>query len=273
MKDRLESFVSSYESFTKLTKPEVVLGFAYFLTISEGKKDFVVKDIKKCYTELKITSDPKVVDHLRNYSNRCKTAPRVFFEEAAGRYSLSPVGYRRCRKLFRELPKKPPEVPKKTKPAQNARTQLESLTDGITDPAQIAFLEETIKCYNAGAYRATIVMMWALAIDHLRLYILANKLEKYNQAYSASTNKRIQHAFGKTEYIEYIEDFVELDDSIFIELCGIAGVVRKNTKGTLERCLKKRNQAAHPNTVTFTQEIVIAHIQELVHDVIEKLPL
>jgi hypothetical protein len=53
-----------------------------------------------------------------------------------------------------------------------------------------------------------------------------------------------------------------------IAVCRTAGLISKNTSQILEDELRKRNRAAHPSGVTFTQHQADAAISELVNNVI-----
>ena len=59
---------------------------------------------------------------------------------------------------------------------------LQNLPGRISDEAERLFLSEAIVCFRNKAFRATIVMTWNLAYDHLLTWIVGNHLAAFNAA-------------------------------------------------------------------------------------------
>jgi len=116
-------------------------------------------------------------------------------------------------KLLRELPAKVPGV------------------------AERAFLYEAIKCFEAGAYRAAIVMSWNLAYDHLLLWVLKNHLPAFNAEWPKTfPTKRLVAAKR--------EDFGDAKEAHVLQVCRAAGFISADLKKMLDEKLDKRNSAA-----------------------------
>jgi hypothetical protein len=145
-----------------------------------------------------------------------------------------------------------------------------AVTKLLTDlPAKVAngaareYLEEALACYRAKAYRATIVMAWNLAYDHLVEWILADpgRTKDFNAAILVKLPKK-----GVT--VGKREDFDDLKESELIAVCRQARLIDKNTTHILEGKLTKRNTAAHPSRIKITQHQADDAISDLVNNVI-----
>src|SRR5262249_26125430 len=108
---------------------------------------------------------------------------------------------------------------------------LQSLPGTISDAAERLFLTEALNCFRAKAFRATVVMTWNLAYDHLLNWVLANHLLAFNTAIPARFPKK--GAFTVTKR----DDFEELKEFEVIEICGTAGVISGSMKKILNEKL------------------------------------
>src|SRR5262249_7956323 len=111
---------------------------------------------------------------------------------------------------------------------------LQALPGKVSDQAERLFLSEALICLRNKAYRATVVMTWNLAFDHLLNWIQANHLPAFNAAISRRYPKK-GVVIGKKD------DFEEFKESEVIEVCGTAGIINDNTKRILNEKLTKRN--------------------------------
>lgn len=141
---------------------------------------------------------------------------------------------------------------------------LSELPAKVPDISEQAFLDETLRCYRAGAFRATIVMVWNLAFDHLVAWILREqtRLDAFNAAIPVRYPKRSGLKLGKRE------DFDELKEFEIIEVAYTAGLVSKNRTEILRERLKRRNMAAHPSQVTIEQPQADDMISDLVNNLV-----
>lgn len=266
MQERLESFIQQVGDFTENSYKEVILGFAYFLKVSEVREIFTVADIVVCYKALHLKVYDGIGKLLSNYSDKSTASRDTLFIRQPNGYSLARDGLKLCEELFPGFLKKPIYVSKTT-------GILNNLISQINEPTENEFFKETVKCFDVEAYRAAIILMWSLTVNHLYHFILNHRLADFNLTYSTSTDKTIQENFKKTGYVTRIEDFLEIKESKFIDLCGNASITDKNVNKILKECLDRRNTAAHPSNISFDDATAASHIKMLVTNVIARFPL
>lgn len=143
---------------------------------------------------------------------------------------------------------------------------LTDLPAKVPDLAEREFLSETLNCYRARAYRATVVMAWNLTYSHLVSWVFADS------GRLSSLNSGIHTKYPKKN-ITLIkrEDTDELKESELIETARTGNLIDKNTAQILREKLGRRNMAAHPSRVTITQHSADEMITDLVVNVILKL--
>ena len=170
-------------------------------------------------------------------------------------------GYRLAGALRRALDKKLGDEP-----------VITAITDTLaTLPAKLPdlngreFLVETLKCYKVRAYRATIVMVWNLAYDHLIRWIFTDA------GRISALNGTISTTFLKKSGIKNIEDFYNFKEVEIIELCRASNLLDKNTIQVLRDKLARRNMAAHPSRVIISQHQADDAISDLVNNIILRL--
>jgi hypothetical protein len=146
---------------------------------------------------------------------------------------------------------------------------LAELPDKIPSLAERVFLDEALKCFRVGAFRAAIVMTWNLAYDHLCGVVVAKHLGEFNRQWPLSYPK--DHAKARIAAISKLDDFGELKESQVIQICRSAGIVTNDVFKILEEKLGKRNTAAHPSLVEITQLEAESFINELVRNVVLKM--
>ena len=146
--------------------------------------------------------------------------------------------------------------------AQTSAT-LRGLEHKLPAGANKEFLKEAIDCFEIGANRAAITMAWILAVDHLFAYILAHKLSDFNAALAQDKGVKINAVSQR-------DDFNEIKEIKFIEICRASGVISNDIRKILDQKLGTRNSCAHPSGVTVNKSKVIDFIEDLVDNVILK---
>jgi hypothetical protein len=141
---------------------------------------------------------------------------------------------------------------------------LAELPTKMPNVASKVFLTEALSCYKVRAYRATIIMAWNLAFDHLLEWILADpaRVTAFNSAIPIKYPKRSNLSVSR------IDDFEELKEADIIEICRVAKLFSKNLIDILRDKLKRRNMSAHPSQVTVTQHQADDTITDLVNNVV-----
>ena len=149
---------------------------------------------------------------------------------------------------------------------------LAELPGKTPDKAEKDFLQEVLICFNNGACRAAIVMMWNLTYFHLFHYILKRRLAEFNGAYPMRFGGI--HKKAKIPTITRYEDFsVDLEESEVIAIAKAAGIVTHDQWKILDSKLGRRNSAAHPSTVVFLPIHAEEYILDLATNIILALPL
>lgn len=231
------------------TDADLVNFFMYFVIVEQGKSSVTAKEVGECF-EL---CDLKLPSRL----------PQILSEGTKGRfprYIKSSVGYR----LHRTVADKLSSQLGSRRVVQQTSAELRSLETSFPDGPKKIFLAEAVDCFEAGANRAAIVMTWILAVDHLYDYILSNKLNEFNVALTANPpNKKMTRVSVK-------DDFSDLKEGKFIELCRAANIISNDVRKILDDSLGVRNTAAHPSGVEVARSKAISVIEDLVLNIMKK---
>jgi hypothetical protein len=144
-----------------------------------------------------------------------------------------------------------------------ALENLKLIKSQIRISEEADFYKEVIKCYEVGAFRSAIVMMWNLTINHMFDYVLKHKLSEYN---TALTNK-----FGKkAKLVSTKEDFSIYRESEIIEILKSSRIIDKNIRKILDNKLGVRNTFAHPSNLIVVESKVVDVIEDLTNNVIRR---
>lgn len=228
---------------------ELVGFFLYFVTVEQGKGSSTAKEINDCFTQCDL-KPPARLPQLLSEGTRGKSP----------RYVKSTVGYR----LHRTLADKLSSQLGSRRAVQQTSAELRSLETSFPDGPKKKFLVEAVDCFEAGANRAAIVMTWILTVDHLYDYILANKRAEFNVELAKNPPSK------KMTRISVKDDFSDLKEGKFIELCRAAGIISNDVRKILDDSLGVRNTAAHPSGVEVARSKAIYVIEDLVVNVIRK---
>jgi hypothetical protein len=247
----LEEFAQLVSGLSGMSHVEKIKHFGWFRMTQEQRRRFTTADIRRCYEQLHCAPPANISSHLQQMAD--KTPPDLLKDAR---------GFRLEGRVKEQLD---------TKYSQRTATiavdaLLQGLPGKISDEAERLFLSEAMICFRNKAFRATIVMTWNLAYDHLLNWIVANHLPAFNAAIPRKFPKRAGVTISKKD--EFGEKFKEFE---VIELCGTAGIVTGNMKKILNEKLTKRNLAAHPSLVELSQYQAEDTISDLINNVILKL--
>ena len=138
------------------------------------------------------------------------------------------------------------------------RKHLVKVTDGQTRD----FVEEAIKCHEAGLYRSAIVMSWLGAMDILQKQI--------HQSHLAAFNAEAARVDAKWKVAVSQDDIGKMQEGSFLDRIVTLSIIGKNVKEQLKGCLDLRNGCGHPNTLKVSVNKSAAHIETLLQNVFEK---
>lgn len=255
-KDELEEFALSANGFFGLTQTEQIDYFVYFLSISKSILKVNATLIRECFVLLDLLPYAYISQYLTNNLKKTSKAHPKFIRTKDG-FQLH-----RERKLAIEssLTTKPLKA--------KAKSDLKSLLGVVTNPNENEFLKEAIDCFKIEAYRASIVMVWNLTIDHLFEFVLKHKLVDFNLALSKNTDKRI-----KITTVVKKDDFSEIPEGKFIEFCKSSGIISNDVRKILDSKLGIRNSYAHPSSLKMLESKAVEFIEDLVNNVVLKYPV
>lgn len=138
----------------------------------------------------------------------------------------------------------------------------------ISDSDEMDYVQEALKCYDVGACRATVVMVWSAVVHRLRLLVDAIGVPKFEQAY------RKKHMQSKKKTANKLDDLAYFSDSELIETCEDLGILDRNEREILiGQALSLRNKCAHPGKYTIGQAKVEAYLEDIDSIVMAKEPL
>lgn len=257
MPSQLENLVQSIPEFNSWIHAEKIRFFAWVLHSAEKKDRFTTRDIRRCFSNLHIEPPSSIAPFLTAME---KAKPKQVLKDKGGYYLERRVrdDYERRYGLAATT--------------VSVRQLVLELPDKVPDLAEKDFLNEAIICLTHGAKRAAVVMTWNLTYFHLLQYTLGHKLAEFNAAYP----KRYAgiHKKAKVPTIARYEDFaVDLQESEVIEIAKTGVVITQEQFKSLDRGLDRRNTAAHPNLVVFTDLQAEEVIHDLIANVVLALPL
>lgn len=127
------------------------------------------------------------------------------------------------------------------------------------------YLDEAVDCYEAGAYRGAVLMVWAATIEHIYSAV-ERKASGFNTLEAANVVR-----FGTSNAYRLIRkknDLLYLNDKNFLLLCEDVGVFNKNARKLLEDKLDTRNRCGHPTGYVLGREEAVVFIESLINNII-----
>lgn len=249
MIDSLNRFYRSIPD-GKRTPKELIGLFGYFLISEMGNESFSATDINRCFSVCDLSVPTRTAAYLSEgldkhfvKVSRGYKLHRTYREEIATKFGAS-VEVVQVSKELRRLESKFAPGSKKT------------------------FLSETLDCFEAGANRATIVMCWILALDHLIDYVMAHHLAAFNVVLGKNNDKRI-----RITTIVKRDDFGEIPEGKLIEFLRAANIISNDVRKIMEEKLGTRNSSAHPSGISIKPSKVLDFVDDLLENVIFKYPI
>jgi hypothetical protein len=254
----LIEFLRGIPGFQAFSRKSKILLLAYYLRQYGGILEFKSADIKSiCNGVLKPPSDLKV--QLRNLAKGKNSL--LIKGRATDSYSLNMPGMNEVESY---LASSGPATAVIDAMIADAIAYLKKVLAKLSDNNQRKFMAEAVSCLAVDAPRATIVMAWAGALDHLYDYILKHKLQNFNAALAKRKDHHAKIVVTKKD------DFEDIRETVFIEVARSAGIITNDVRKILDEKLGIRNTCAHPSTVEVHRSKVVNFVEEMVDNVINK---
>jgi hypothetical protein len=223
--------------------------FAWYLHTYKEQEQFNGAKIKNCYSELNLEPPSAITPFITAMVNR---RPKQALQKGGG-YCLE----KRVRDSLDE------------QYGQRAATVhvhklLTELPDKIPDLEERDYLNEALKCFKYKAFRASIVMAWNLAYDHLCQLILKRHLTVFNAQLAKSFPK-------ESLIVSKRDDLTELKESQVLQVCKSANIISGSVHKVMKEKLDRRNVAAHPSGVGIFETTAEEFIKDLIENVVVKL--
>lgn len=245
----LQDFISKIDNFYELSAKEQVDYIAFYLTRYADQSSVAAKLINDTLAELNIHSYKRLPQYL---SDESRARGGKYVKHKTGGYKLSG-------KITSDFTTRFDNTPVK----KDLDKELTRLVGVVSEVNERAFLEEAMKCYQVSAYRAAIILIWLVSIDHLQNYIYANKLNEFNAELAKNPDKKVKKIVNK-------DDFSDLPENKFIELSRASGVISNDVRKILDAKLGIRNSAAHPSGVVIGEHKAVEFGTDLINNVILK---
>lgn len=245
----LQELVDQVEGFDSLPPRETIQLFTWWLHVHGGREFVDNVALRKCYTDLYMPPP-----YIAMYTGRS------MLQGSRPDLIKSAAGLKLHRELRLELNKKYGLHESVVKVMRD----LAELPAKVPNLAERTFLDETLICYRVKAWRASIVMAWNLAYNHLLHWILADpkRLANFNAAIARRYPKKAGQSVAK------YDDFEDFKEREVIEICNTANLYNSSVFKILKDKLDRRNIAAHPSNVTMLQSQADDMITDLVHNVV-----
>lgn len=145
--------------------------------------------------------------------------------------------------------------------AMQVAADLRAHLDKVRNQTTRAFVEESIRCFEAKLYRSAVVMAWISAVDVLHHVVVTNHLHAFN-AEALKFNSKWKSAINQ-------DGLSQMKEADFLDRLVPIGVIGKNVKDELAKALKLRNGCGHPNSLKIGSNMVTSHLEVLILNVFE----
>lgn len=251
-------FLNQIGNLRDFSRKSLILLIAYYLRKYKGIIEFNASDLKECFRDAYLKLPSNLIKLTKELS-KGKNSPLLKVNKE--RFSLSIDGLKEVESYLTSERQNPATIESFI---ESAITYLEKIISKVEEENKRRFLAEAIACIGVRAKRATIIMSWLVALDHLYDYILTKKLKDFNSALFKRNDR-----FNKIQIISK-DDFSDIKESVFIEVCRSAKIVSNDVRKILDEKLGIRNTCAHPSAVEIHDSKVINFIEDIVDNIIVK---
>lgn len=251
MNEKLESFVLQIPDLQSKSSAELIDYFVYFITVFAEEGAATSAGVERCFEMVRLQKYSNISAYLSKHSKGGSKA----------KYIKSKFGYQLERNSQLNIQKLLHSGPSKLETSH----LLRGLLSKISSPENKSFLLEAIDCYEIGARRASIVLTWLLATNHLYSYVFKLHLAAFNLTLASNNDKRI-----KISSITKLDDFSEIPEGKFIEFLRSSNIITNDVRKILDTKLGIRNTSAHPSAIVISEVKATDFIIDLVENIIVK---
>jgi len=244
----VHKYIDKIDNFEQLPFTDQVKYLAYCFLKTKEENFFTPKNITNIFRRAHLKEPSNINDLFKKLSDR----EQPIFLKRGKNYIFQRTVFKKMEEEFST-----------SKSKQKISLSLRKLITKINSKEEANFLEEAINCYEIKSYRASILMTWLLVMSHLQNHILTKKISDFN------SSLRLQNLRINT--ITKIDDFSELKETKFIEICRSASIISKDIRKILDEKLGIRNTCAHPNDIKISESKATSFIEDLVENVLLKL--
>lgn len=252
-------FLNQIDHLENLSRKNLILLIAYYLRKHKGVVQFSIKETRECFDKASIKA-PSRLKQLTLSLAKGRNSPLLKITNKPT-FSLSIYGLKEVESYLTSDIQSTATLEDYLK---TALPYLEKIITKVQEDNKRKFLSEAIYCLEIRVKRATVIMTWCATVDHLYDYILGKKLSDFNLALSKRSDscKKIK--------IKSKDDFSDIKESIFIEVCRSARVISNDVRKILSEKLDIRNTCAHPSDVEIHDSKVVNFVEDLVDNVLVK---
>ncbi len=232
---------------SKSSRRDQLLGLLYYCHRYKGMDALTVDDIRRELASARIVDHKKInVADVLAKSGHYVDSPGIADNRRL--WKLTDSGTEFVRKLL-GLPASDIEI-------EHDTGALSSVCAKIKDNHVREYVEESIKCLQINALRASVVFLWSGAIRTIQSKLVAGDVGKLQVAI-------IKHD-PKARKVSRIDDFAYIKDKITLLAALEVGLIDKSEKDTLQEALDLRNRCGHPGkympgvkrTSSFIEDVV-----------------
>ena len=253
-----EEFLAQFPGHAEFSRKSRILLFAYYLRKHRGSTQFAAVDLRECF-EAALIRVPTDLNALLQSLSKGRNSPLIRVRSNASTYALSVYGVSEVETI---LPVPATDSQQLSSFLSAAVPHLKRVIARIADKQRQEFLAEAISCLGVGARRATVIMTWVVAFDHLQEYVITHHLPAFNAALQKRSDRLSKLVIANRD------DFAEIRESQFIEVCRSANIITNDIRKLLDEKLGFRNSCAHPSSIQIGDSKVVSFIEDLVDNVV-----
>ncbi len=240
----LDAAVRRAPNFSTWGHVDKIRFFCWHLQSNSGFGAVRPADVARCYDELKLKPPSSIgpfFDLLR------RRQPTEMSKEADG-----------CRLEARVLEEFDVAYGRDTAPRAS---DLEEIVESVADARRRKYLDETLVCFRAGAYRAAVVMAWNLAREVLREQLVATHAGRVAEAATDAARSGVAKESAD-------DDLKELTDRQLLNACEQAAVISKSDRHRLTRRLDECDVAVKLSAAAIMPAVAEDLVRSALEDVV-----